>query len=153
MSAKRQFRTHAPQQKVVLFATSLPRLSIGCFAIIKFIATAVSNGAGRPANDWSNANSWLAKPSQDRAVSARLTVIARRTVTCCHTTNTGSCRRNGSGILATANGRAIPHVVQMRFTISQGTLYITINKNRSAWLEQHSTHPQHRAQPDGRHRG
>jgi hypothetical protein len=37
-----------------------------------------------------------AEPS--RAVSARLTVIARRTVTCCHTTNVGSCRRNGSGI-------------------------------------------------------
>ena len=30
-----------------------------------------------------------AEPS--RAVSARLTVIARRTVTCCHTTNAGSC--------------------------------------------------------------
>jgi hypothetical protein len=30
-----------------------------------------------------------------RAVSARLTVIAWRTVTCCHTTNAGSCRRNG----------------------------------------------------------
>src|SRR5258707_15749553 len=26
-----------------------------------------------------------------RAISARLTVIARRTVTCCHTTNAGSC--------------------------------------------------------------
>ena len=30
-----------------------------------------------------------AEPS--RAVSARLTVIARRTVTCCQTTNAGSC--------------------------------------------------------------
>jgi hypothetical protein len=30
-----------------------------------------------------------AEPS--RALSARLTIIARRTVTCCHTTNAGSC--------------------------------------------------------------
>ena len=30
-----------------------------------------------------------AEPS--RVVSARLTVIARRTLTCCQTTNTGSC--------------------------------------------------------------
>jgi len=49
--------------KFVLFATSLPRLSIGC-AITGLIATAVSNRAGRPADVWSNADSWLAKPSQ-----------------------------------------------------------------------------------------
>jgi len=63
MSASRQFRTHAPQQKFVLFATSLPRLNIGC-AITGLIATAVSNLAGRPADVWSNADSWVAKPSQ-----------------------------------------------------------------------------------------
>jgi hypothetical protein len=49
--------------KFVLFATSLPRLSIGC-AITGLLATAVSNHAGRPADVWSNADSWLAKPSQ-----------------------------------------------------------------------------------------
>jgi hypothetical protein len=49
--------------KFVLFATSLPRLSIGC-AITGLIATAVSNHAGRPADVWSNADSWVAKPSQ-----------------------------------------------------------------------------------------
>jgi hypothetical protein len=35
----------------------------GC-AITGLIATAVSNHAGRPADVWSNADSWLAKPSQ-----------------------------------------------------------------------------------------
>ena len=45
--------------KFVLFATSLPRLSIGC-AITGLIATAVSNHA----DVWSNADSWVAKPSQ-----------------------------------------------------------------------------------------
>jgi hypothetical protein len=49
--------------KFVLFVTSLPRLSIGC-AITGLIATAVSNHAGRPADVWSNADSWVAKPSQ-----------------------------------------------------------------------------------------
>ena len=49
--------------KFVLFATSLPRLSIGC-AITGLIATAVSNHTGRPADVWSNADSWVAKPSQ-----------------------------------------------------------------------------------------
>ena len=49
--------------KFVLFATLLPRLSIGC-AITGLIATAVSNHAGRPADVWSNADSWVAKPSQ-----------------------------------------------------------------------------------------
>jgi len=51
------------RNKFVLFATSLPRLSIGC-AITGLIATAVSNHAGRPADVWSNADSWVAKPSQ-----------------------------------------------------------------------------------------
>src|SRR3977135_608047 len=46
-----------------LFPTSLPRLTIGC-AITGLIATAVSNHAGRPADVWSNADSWGAKPSQ-----------------------------------------------------------------------------------------
>jgi hypothetical protein len=39
------------------------RLSIGC-AFAGLIATAVSNHAGRPTDVWSNAESWLAKPSQ-----------------------------------------------------------------------------------------
>jgi hypothetical protein len=47
----------------ILFATLLPRLNIGC-AITGLIATAVSNHAGRPADVWSNADSWVAKPSQ-----------------------------------------------------------------------------------------
>jgi 5-methylcytosine-specific restriction protein A len=51
------------RNKFVLFATSLPRLSIGC-AITGLIATSVSNHAGRPADVWSNADSWVAKPSQ-----------------------------------------------------------------------------------------
>jgi hypothetical protein len=50
------------RNKFVLFATSLPRLNIGC-AITGLIATAVSNHAGRPAAVWS-ADSWVAKPSQ-----------------------------------------------------------------------------------------
>jgi hypothetical protein len=51
------------RNKFVLFASSLPRLNIGC-AITGLIATAVSNHAGRPADVWSNADSWVAKPSQ-----------------------------------------------------------------------------------------
>ena len=51
------------RNKFVLFATSLPRLSIGC-AITGLIATAVSNHAGRPAELWSNAGSWVEKPGQ-----------------------------------------------------------------------------------------
>jgi hypothetical protein len=51
------------RNKFVLFATSLPPLSIGC-AITGLIATAVSNHAGMPADVWSNADSWVAKPSQ-----------------------------------------------------------------------------------------
>jgi hypothetical protein len=51
------------RNKFVLFATSLLRLSIGC-AITGLIATAVSNHAGRPADVWSSADSWVAKPSQ-----------------------------------------------------------------------------------------
>jgi hypothetical protein len=52
------------RNKFVLFATSfLPGLNIGC-AITGLIATAVSNHAGRPADVWSNADSWVAKPSQ-----------------------------------------------------------------------------------------
>jgi hypothetical protein len=49
--------------KFVLFATSLPRLNMGG-AITALIATAVSNHAGRPADVWSKADSWVAKPSQ-----------------------------------------------------------------------------------------
>ena len=51
------------RNKFVLFATSLPRLNIGC-AITGLIATAVSNHAGKPADVWSNADSCVAKPSQ-----------------------------------------------------------------------------------------
>ena len=50
------------RNKFVLFATSLPRLSIGC-AIPGLIHTAVSNHADTPADVWSNADSWVAKPS------------------------------------------------------------------------------------------
>jgi len=59
MSAKRQFPDSCTATKFVLFATSLPRLSI-----TGLIATAVSNRAGRPADVWSNADSWLARTSQ-----------------------------------------------------------------------------------------
>ena len=75
--------------KFVLFATSLPRLSIGC-AIIGLIATAVSNHVGRPA-DVVRSRFLVGKAEPIRALSARLTVIARRTVTCCQTTNADSC--------------------------------------------------------------
>jgi hypothetical protein len=51
------------RKKSVLFATLLSRLSIGC-AITALIATAGSNHTGRHADVWSNADSWLAKPSQ-----------------------------------------------------------------------------------------
>jgi hypothetical protein len=51
------------RNKFVLFATSLPRPSIGC-AITGLIAIAVSNHAGRPAELWSNAGSWVVKPGQ-----------------------------------------------------------------------------------------
>jgi hypothetical protein len=51
------------RNKFVLFASSLPRLGIGC-AIPGLIPTAVSNRAGRLADVWSNADSWMAKLSQ-----------------------------------------------------------------------------------------
>ena len=76
--------------KLVLFATSLPRPSIG-YAITGLIATAVSNHAGRPADVCSNADSLVAKPSQAVQYRRDRTVIARRTVTCCQTTNADSC--------------------------------------------------------------
>src|ERR1700682_128620 len=63
MSEKCPIPDSCTATKVVLFATSLPRLSIGC-AITELIATAVSNHAGRPADVWSNADSCVAKPSQ-----------------------------------------------------------------------------------------
>jgi hypothetical protein len=71
-SRHRQFGPSGPKSansglmhrnKFVLFATSLPRLSIGC-AIPGLIHTAVSNHADTPADVWSNADSWVAKPSQ-----------------------------------------------------------------------------------------
>jgi len=114
------------RNKFVLFATSLPRLSIGC-AITGLIATAVSNHAGRPADVWSNADSWVAKPSQavqyrrDRRV-----IAADRHVLSDHERRFLLTRRVGH--LATADSRAIPHVVPVCFTISQGTLYITIDE-------------------------
>jgi hypothetical protein len=49
--------------KFVLFATSVPRLSIVC-AITGLIATAVSNHAGNLPTFVRNADSWVAKPSQ-----------------------------------------------------------------------------------------
>jgi hypothetical protein len=73
------------------------RLSIGC-AITGLGATAASNHAGGPADVWPIPG-WRSRAS--RAVSARLTVIARQTVTRHQTTNSGSCGREGSGHLAT----------------------------------------------------
>jgi len=51
------------RNKFVLFATLLPRLSIRC-AITGLTSSAASNHAGRPADVWSKADSWVAKPSQ-----------------------------------------------------------------------------------------
>jgi len=58
-----QFRTRALQQIRPIPATSLPRLSIGS-AITGLIATAASTTVGRPADVWSNVDSWVAKSSQ-----------------------------------------------------------------------------------------
>ena len=67
-----------------------------------------------------------AEPS--RAVSAQLTVhrAADRHVLSDHERRFLLTRRVGH--LATADSRAIPHVVPVCFTISQGTLYITIDE-------------------------
>ena len=62
-----------------------------------------------------------------RVVSARLTVIARdRHVLSDHERRFLLTRRVGH--LATADSQAIPHVVPVCFTISQGTLYITVDE-------------------------
>jgi PPOX class probable F420-dependent enzyme len=62
-----------------------------------------------------------------RVVSARLTVIARdRHVLSDHEARFLLSRRVGH--LATADSQAIPHVVPVCFTISQDTLYITIDE-------------------------
>jgi PPOX class probable F420-dependent enzyme len=62
-----------------------------------------------------------------RAVSARLTSSrAHRHVLSDHERRFLLTRRVGR--LATADSRAIPHVVPVCFTISQGTLYITIDE-------------------------
>ena len=114
------------RKKSVLFATPLSRLSIGC-SITALIATAGSNHAGRHADVWSNADSWVAKPSQ--AVQYRRdSVIARADphVLSDHEHRFLLTRRVGH--LATADSRAIPHVVPVCFTISQVTLYITIDE-------------------------
>jgi PPOX class probable F420-dependent enzyme len=62
---------------------------------------------------------------ESRAVSARLT-SADRHVLSDHERRFLLTRRVGH--LATADSRAIPHVVPVCFTISQGTLYITIDE-------------------------
>ena len=110
------------RNKFVLFAISLPRLITGLIAI------AVSNHAGRPADIWSNADSWVAKPSQAvqyGAIDSRHRA-ADRHVLSDHERRFLLTRRVGH--LATADSRAIPHVVPVCFTISQGTLYITIDE-------------------------
>ena len=62
-----------------------------------------------------------------RIVSARLTVIARdRHVLPDYERRFLLSRRVGH--LATADSQAIPHVVPVCFTISQGTLYITVDE-------------------------
>ena len=75
----------------------------------------------------SNADSWVAKPSQ--AVQYRRDCSHRaadRHVLSDHERRFLLTRRVGH--LATADSRAIPHVVPVCFTISQGTLYITIDE-------------------------
>jgi PPOX class probable F420-dependent enzyme len=101
MSHTGQFRTHAPQQ-IVLFGVSSPRLS-------------------------TNADSGVAKPS--RAVQYRRDLKSSpggRHVLSDHERRFLLTRRVGH--LATADSRAVPHVVPVCFTISQGTLYITIDE-------------------------
>jgi PPOX class probable F420-dependent enzyme len=66
-----------------------------------------------------------AEPS--RAVSARLTVIAADRHMLSHDERTFLLTQR-VGHLATADSRAIPHVVPVCFTISQGTLYITVDE-------------------------
>jgi PPOX class probable F420-dependent enzyme len=91
------------------------------------IATAVSNCAGRPADVWSNADSWVAKASQ--AVQYRRDWQSSRGDR--HVLSDHERRfllTRPVGHLATADSRAIPHVVPVCFAISQGTLYITIDE-------------------------
>jgi PPOX class probable F420-dependent enzyme len=57
-----------------------------------------------------------------------LTVIARRIVTVLSDHERRFLLTRRVGRLATADSRAIPHVVPVCFTISQGTLYITIDE-------------------------
>ena len=57
------------------------------------------------------------------------------------------------GHLATADGRAIPHVVPVCFTISQGTLYITIDEKPKRVAGAALKRVRNIDQPDGRHRG
>jgi hypothetical protein len=84
-----QFRTRALQQIRPIPATSLPRLSWKRYhridrdrgfdkrrqACRRLVERRFLGGEVEPS----------------RAVSARLTVIAQRTITCCQTTNAGSC--------------------------------------------------------------
>jgi PPOX class probable F420-dependent enzyme len=103
-----------------------PRRCIGC-AITGLIATAVSNHDGRPADVWSSADSgWRsrAKPCSISAIDSHR--AADRHMLSHHERRFLSAQRVGH--LATADGRAIPHVVPVCFTISQGTLYITIDE-------------------------
>ncbi|MFL6814116.1 MAG: TIGR03668 family PPOX class F420-dependent oxidoreductase [Bradyrhizobium sp.] len=112
--------------KFVLFATSVPRLSIGC-AITGLIATAVSiTPAGLPTFVRTPIPGWRnrAKPCSIGAIDRHC--AADRHVLLDHERRFLLTRRVGH--LATADSRAIPHVLPVCFTISQGTLYITIDE-------------------------
>ena len=108
MSEKCQFQTHAPQQIRPIRHLVAGRLSIGR-AITGLSATAVSNHAGRPADVWSIAGSRSrAKPCSIGAIDSHR--AADRHVLSDHELWFLLTRRVGH--LATADGRAIPHVLK-----------------------------------------
>lgn len=113
--------------KFVLFATSLPRLSIGC-AITGLIVTRSFESRRQACRRLVERGFLGGEAEPSRVVSARLTVIARRTVTVLSDHERRFLLTRRVGHLATADSRAIPHVVPVCFTISQGTLYITIDE-------------------------
>ena len=88
-SEKCQFRTHAPQQ-IRPIRHSLPRLSIGC-AIPGFDPHRGFESRRHACRRLVERRFLGGEAEPSRVVSPLLTVIARRTVTCCQTTNAGSC--------------------------------------------------------------
>src|SRR3954471_19822497 len=108
--------------KFVLFATSLPRLSIGC-AITGLIATAVSDHAGSlPTFGRTQIPGWRSRAKLCSIGAIDSHPAADRHMLSHHERRFLLTQRVGH--LATADSRAIPHVVPVCFTISQGTLYI-----------------------------